>query len=1085
MACKTSYELHHNFPKLADESGFTFSSHRPRVHIDWKKIKLIDIERLIRERTFSVIEQHINDILDCVLESEFDVRILDDGVIKMFRLAQLAVEYQQFCRHYLDRSVYVLRQEISNVAQELDVTKKNLRDKEEELRKLRKRTRHTYKTPLPYGNDNIAAVILKTLNNRGDLFATSSRGDLDQYNKCAFCDKVFLNQLYLQSHIVRRHPDQNYLPDKETNNKTRVNENNNENNKLNTEIIELKHKLEEMQVLIANTNKQDKSPVHKNNIDNNSNPNKVGFKHMKDAEVSTNNEDYLLNKIEEWKKEEHEKCYKEINTLRNQIMDTINSFRQKEAHPEEKDLSTLNQLRTTILEQGAEILALKQELKKSENETEIKYSERIKEAEDQISFWTKRTEAQSKQYDSLLQKLNDVTKDAKELRELAEKERKRAEQLETLLLENNRNNKSSERTASPSSPSQPPKNDSVEKNTPNQFLNKQSPSKSNKLTDRETLENLHRKAQELLRMSSLSSSLSDSSSIEKAKVISKESNEVTEMSKKKPKMVNYVRSNSNKEENHNNLQNPTKTKNFEIPKPKDRKINKKKSKTYMNGALKESSLAIGSPVKIIRAKIAEDVHSRMVSLGVDPLKSRLPQTVYQSQRVYLQKRQEHKAKLNPSHEKIRHSIIAYLDSKTMNGQDNILSTNKYNTQENMPKRFQNLRSMISGVKTKAISLMKVNDLNVKNKRKTFGAEVAKRAISLLKTPPGSAPNSPRKENPSSKGDKNPIDDLPQNFSNEVNTDLITVKNIKTAKRITKSATISKSNSSESLESEQKYFNTTKSQKSIRGIDNLIKSPARRPSSTNSDYDRISINHTKPNNDVLTRTQSALDLCSTKVDTMLRTKGSETDNCESSDEVKSPSDIQPNPKSNEDAFTKRTKGVLKNASSTSSLNKKKVIFDMDAIQMKSLSATPSQSITEKSQNENFELGLTNLDTEEWDLSSIENEPLKNDTKLKRTSPKIAELKQTIESQLVRRTETSAGLVGRVDVLGLNKLITNDYNIGGSNTSLGSSILDESDSIPAVNKKSFAVPKKASEKENSELDISEFSIDGIHINKNESF
>lgn len=60
---------------------------------------------------------YIFQILDCVFESEFDVRILDEGVMKMFRLAQLAVEYQQFCRHYLDRSVYVLREEITSLAQ--------------------------------------------------------------------------------------------------------------------------------------------------------------------------------------------------------------------------------------------------------------------------------------------------------------------------------------------------------------------------------------------------------------------------------------------------------------------------------------------------------------------------------------------------------------------------------------------------------------------------------------------------------------------------------------------------------------------------------------------------------------------------------------------------------------------------------------------------------------------------------------------------------------------------------------------------------------------------------------------------------
>lgn len=71
----------------------------------------------------------VRQILDCVIESEFDVRILDEGVMKLFRLAQLAVEYQQFCRHYLDRSVYVLREEITSLAQVLSLINLGTTDK--------------------------------------------------------------------------------------------------------------------------------------------------------------------------------------------------------------------------------------------------------------------------------------------------------------------------------------------------------------------------------------------------------------------------------------------------------------------------------------------------------------------------------------------------------------------------------------------------------------------------------------------------------------------------------------------------------------------------------------------------------------------------------------------------------------------------------------------------------------------------------------------------------------------------------------------------------------------------------------------
>lgn len=116
-------------------------------------------------------------------------------------------------------------------------------------------------------------------------------------------------------------------------------------------------------------------------------------------------------------------------------------------------------------------------------------------------------------------------------------------------------------------------------------------------------------------------------------------------------------------------------------------------------------------------------------------------------------------------------------------------------------------------------------------------------------------------------------------------------------------------------------------------------------------------------------------------------------------------------------------------------------------------------------------------------------MKNETRIQfntRTSPKIAELKQTIESQLARRNETpSTALVGGVDVLSGGGPMTRAASIGGSNTSLGSSILDDSD-IPVVNSKAFIKPKRVTEKDDSELDISEYSIDGLTNRKdNESF
>lgn len=208
-------------------------------------------------------------------------------------------------------------------------------------------------------------MILKTLSHKGEMFPSTSNDAL-QYNKCGYCDKVFLNQLYLKSHISRRHGNVIETPQKDN----QENNPNNQNTKLSEEVNELKTKIKEMETIIANANNQAKPTTKSEDTKpNNANPannvvvTKVIEKEMKDAEVSTNNEDYLLNKIEEWKKEEHENYNKEMNKLRVQIMETINNFKEKDNEkPVANESNIILQLHETIKQQGLEISALKKEL---------------------------------------------------------------------------------------------------------------------------------------------------------------------------------------------------------------------------------------------------------------------------------------------------------------------------------------------------------------------------------------------------------------------------------------------------------------------------------------------------------------------------------------------------------------------------------------------------------------------------------------------------------------------------------------------------------------------------------------------------
>ncbi|XP_061712842.1 cilium assembly protein DZIP1L [Cydia pomonella] len=1094
MACKTSYELHHNFPRLAEETGFAFNTHRPRIHIDWNKIRLIDIDSLTRDRKFALLEQHVNDILDCVLESEFDVRILDEGVVKLFRLAQLAVEYQQFCRHYLDRSVFVLRQEIDTLVQELANAKKDLQEKEDELRKSRRKVKPHYKPLLPYGNDNIAAIILKTLTNKADIFPSTVSGEVPQYNKCHFCDKVFMNQLYLKSHISRRHAnllDEPPERDVKETEPTEVNKIGSENNKLNEEINQLKMKIKEMEILITNNNKV---LVDSEVIKANEHVESDKYKEMRDVGVYANNDD-VFKKLEEWKKTEQANHTKEIDMLRNQIFETLNSFKVKEIEkPIENDKSIIDQLHKTIKDQGAEILSLQQALTQTKMKSDHDDMERKREIEEQMLQWVRRDEAQSKQYETLVQKLNEVAKEARESRAAADAERQRAGQLEALLKERLRHTH-----AGGSSDGGSVSNTQEECDDIDPILDEPRIIKApNPAVKHNSLEHLHRKAQELLNMDS--SSISDSSSSERFsnnQTVKTNTNTVSEKSASKERVKKYLKQHDdntsskkiNTETNKPKAISINKT-NDKRPVPQKRKKAKKDSvQSHQKEQLKPSPHLImkqqngpilppGSPLKVVRAKITEEVNSRLVQAGVDPLKSKLSQNLYQKQKAQLQQQLEIKTKKYPAYEQVRYTIMAYLDSDASGKKGDVMVENNMTDSNALTKAFS-LSSMISNVKTKALSLVKNKEVKTKNKHKRSKSELAKKALKLLRTPPESPVVSNVHHSSPPVSDEDKIFDRRPDYETTTEDKYVKPHLIKRKTELPTQVHL------ESDSDSPTNTNPSIPHRPARSIDNLIRSPARRPSSATADYSNTILKYTsRSNNDHLIRTQSATDILEFGTeDGEINKKGWKTP---SNDDIQELLEINKVPKSESNRSSpKQTKSVLKNASSTSSLNKKKVIFDMDAIQMKSVSASPSQSLTEKS-DDKYELGLINIGDDEWDISSIENEPIKSDTKIRVNvgqSPKIAELKQTIEAQLARRSETpSNALFGGVDVLRgpMNK----SSNVGGSNTSLGSSILDESDSAKILNQKNISVvkPKHNAEKDDSELDISDFSVDGL-TNKNE--
>jgi hypothetical protein len=61
----------------------------------------IDVDRLIHERDLVLLQENLISIINYNLDSEYDVKILDPNFVKLFKLAQLSVDYLMYSEQHL------------------------------------------------------------------------------------------------------------------------------------------------------------------------------------------------------------------------------------------------------------------------------------------------------------------------------------------------------------------------------------------------------------------------------------------------------------------------------------------------------------------------------------------------------------------------------------------------------------------------------------------------------------------------------------------------------------------------------------------------------------------------------------------------------------------------------------------------------------------------------------------------------------------------------------------------------------------------------------------------------------------------
>nr|XP_029516328.1 zinc finger protein Dzip1-like isoform X3 [Oncorhynchus nerka] len=164
---------------------------RPRREsVDWRRISAVDVDLVASELDFQTLQEHITGVTFCNVEGERCVRCqspVDPALLKLFRLAQLTVEYLLHSQEYLTLSLGAAEERLQTQA----------REHQQLLAQQQKQADQ--------------AKVLKTeLKQRKKIIALNQQAMINMTNchKCQHCDKAFMNSSFLQNHMQRRHADE-------------------------------------------------------------------------------------------------------------------------------------------------------------------------------------------------------------------------------------------------------------------------------------------------------------------------------------------------------------------------------------------------------------------------------------------------------------------------------------------------------------------------------------------------------------------------------------------------------------------------------------------------------------------------------------------------------------------------------------------------------------------------------------------------------------------------------------------------------------------------------------------------------------
>lgn len=164
--------------------------------INWRQLMNVDLDRVVKEIDLQTLETLLNNVTYANLDRDDLERLGDQHFVKLFRIAQLTIEYLLYTQDYfqsVNKVLDVKGREWYTQAKELET---RLRAKQEEMRAMKKELK----------------IKQKTLGTYEYLLRLPAEHEQDVI-KCRHCPKFFLSKAYLQKHYQRHHPQMDFFKD--------------------------------------------------------------------------------------------------------------------------------------------------------------------------------------------------------------------------------------------------------------------------------------------------------------------------------------------------------------------------------------------------------------------------------------------------------------------------------------------------------------------------------------------------------------------------------------------------------------------------------------------------------------------------------------------------------------------------------------------------------------------------------------------------------------------------------------------------------------------------------------------------------